>query len=166
MTVTERIVDTAESVKEAVVGLSHGSTTRRTSSNQSPRASAPAPPPPSPSFSSSSTTTPFSLLAWSEQTTVERMLRSSATTEATRQEMSDARLPLAYRDSCAHLLIPLNKCRYDNYYLNWRCQVCQEIVLVGGEAEEKLTRGPGREAFVRKVPIRGVQATCEEDGRD
>ncbi|KAL9535209.1 NADH dehydrogenase [ubiquinone] 1 beta subcomplex subunit 7 [Sphaerulina musiva] len=70
MTVTERIVDTAESVKEAVVGLSHGSTTR----------------------------------------------------QATRQEMSDARLPLAYRDSCAHLLIPLNKCRYDNYYLNWRCQ--------------------------------------------
>lgn len=45
------------------------------------------------------------------------------TIEATRKEMSDARLPLAYRDSCAHLLIPLNKCRYDNYYLNWRCQV-------------------------------------------
>ena len=38
--------------------------------------------------------------------------------------MSAARLPLAYRDSCAHLLIPLNKCRFDNYYLPWRCEVC------------------------------------------
>ncbi|RMX98617.1 hypothetical protein D0868_09996 [Hortaea werneckii] len=36
-------------------------------------------------------------------------------------EMSAAKLPLAYRDQCAHLLIPLNKCRYDNYYLPWRC---------------------------------------------
>ena len=45
------------------------------------------------------------------------------TTEATRAEMSAARVPLAYRDSCAHLLIPLNRCRYDNYYLPWRCNV-------------------------------------------
>ena len=44
-------------------------------------------------------------------------------TEATRAEMSAAKLPLAYRDQCAHLLIPLNKCRYDNYYLPWRCSV-------------------------------------------
>lgn len=35
--------------------------------------------------------------------------------------MSSARLPLAYRDTCAHLLIPLNKCRYDNYYMPFRC---------------------------------------------
>lgn len=42
---------------------------------------------------------------------------------ATRQEMSDARLPLAYRDSCAHLLIPLNRCRQDEYYLPWKCEV-------------------------------------------
>nr|POF11595.1 nadh dehydrogenase [ubiquinone] 1 beta subcomplex subunit 7 [Quercus suber] len=42
-------------------------------------------------------------------------------TQATREEMSAARLPLAYRDSCAHLLIPLNKCRYDSYYLPWKC---------------------------------------------
>jgi len=44
-------------------------------------------------------------------------------TQATRAEMSAAKLPLAYRDQCAHLLIPLNKCRYDNYYLPWRCSV-------------------------------------------
>lgn len=37
--------------------------------------------------------------------------------------MSAARLPLAYRDSCAHLLIPLNRCRYEEYYLPWKCEV-------------------------------------------
>ncbi|KAK3071537.1 hypothetical protein LTR53_008443 [Teratosphaeriaceae sp. CCFEE 6253] len=41
--------------------------------------------------------------------------------EATREEMSAARVPLSYRDSCAHLLIPLNKCRYDTYYMPWSC---------------------------------------------
>lgn len=44
-------------------------------------------------------------------------------TAASRKEMSDAKLPLAYRDSCAHLLIPLNKCRPANWYLPWKCQV-------------------------------------------
>ncbi|KAF2774179.1 NADH-ubiquinone oxidoreductase B18 subunit family protein [Teratosphaeria nubilosa] len=49
------------------------------------------------------------------------MTHDVPTGPATRAEMSAARLPLAYRDSCAHLLIPLNKCRFDNYYLTWRC---------------------------------------------
>lgn len=44
-------------------------------------------------------------------------------TVATREEMSNARLPIAYRDSCAHLLIPLNRCRYEEYYLPWKCEV-------------------------------------------
>ncbi|KAM0694806.1 hypothetical protein Q7P36_005162 [Cladosporium allicinum] len=43
-------------------------------------------------------------------------------TPATRKEMSDAKLPLQYRDSCAHLLIPLNKCRPAEWYLPWKCQ--------------------------------------------
>ncbi|GAM84383.1 hypothetical protein ANO11243_023770 [Dothideomycetidae sp. 11243] len=43
-------------------------------------------------------------------------------TSATREEMSAAKLPLAYRDSCAHLLIPLNRCRYESYYLPWKCE--------------------------------------------
>ncbi|KAF5018971.1 hypothetical protein F66182_9034 [Fusarium sp. NRRL 66182] len=46
-------------------------------------------------------------------------MASDAITEprqATREEMRDAKLPLAYRDSCAHLLIPLNKCRRDTCY--------------------------------------------------
>jgi NADH dehydrogenase (ubiquinone) 1 beta subcomplex subunit 7 len=42
--------------------------------------------------------------------------------QATREEMSAAKLPLAYRDSCAHLLIPLNRCRYEEYYLPWKCE--------------------------------------------
>ncbi|KAK4903840.1 hypothetical protein LTR66_017973 [Elasticomyces elasticus] len=41
---------------------------------------------------------------------------------ATRQEMSEARLPMQYRDSCAHLLIPLNRCRQAEYYLPWKCE--------------------------------------------
>ncbi|KAB5525569.1 NADH-ubiquinone oxidoreductase B18 subunit-domain-containing protein [Coniochaeta sp. 2T2.1] len=41
---------------------------------------------------------------------------------ATREEMSAAKLPLAYRDSCGHLLIPLNRCRYEEYYLPWKCE--------------------------------------------
>ncbi|TVY58301.1 NADH dehydrogenase [ubiquinone] 1 beta subcomplex subunit 7 [Lachnellula cervina] len=40
----------------------------------------------------------------------------------TREAMSEARLPIAYRDSCANLLIPLNRCRYEEYYLPWKCE--------------------------------------------
>ncbi|KAK3442479.1 NADH dehydrogenase [ubiquinone] 1 beta subcomplex subunit 7 [Eucalyptus grandis] len=41
---------------------------------------------------------------------------------ATQEEMVEARVPLAYRDQCAHLLIPLNKCRQAEYYLPWKCE--------------------------------------------
>ncbi|KAG4907423.1 hypothetical protein JHK82_056082 [Glycine max] len=41
---------------------------------------------------------------------------------ATQEEMVEARVPLAYRDQCAHLLIPLNKCRQAEFYLPWKCQ--------------------------------------------
>ncbi|KAF9146620.1 hypothetical protein BGX30_012856 [Mortierella sp. GBA39] len=41
---------------------------------------------------------------------------------ATQKEMQDARLPLGYRDFCADLLIPLNKCRSETYYLPFKCQ--------------------------------------------
>lgn len=37
--------------------------------------------------------------------------------------MRDAKLPIAYRDSCANLLIPLNNCRFETYYLPWKCEV-------------------------------------------
>ncbi|KAF2278727.1 putative NADH-ubiquinone oxidoreductase B18 subunit [Westerdykella ornata] len=42
--------------------------------------------------------------------------------KATRAEMSAAKLPLPYRDSCAHLLIPLNRCRFEEFYLPWKCE--------------------------------------------
>ncbi|KAH8785406.1 NADH-ubiquinone oxidoreductase B18 subunit-domain-containing protein [Diaporthe sp. PMI_573] len=42
--------------------------------------------------------------------------------QATREEMRDAKLPLAYRDSCANLLIPLNRCRFETFYLPWKCE--------------------------------------------
>ena len=50
---------------------------------------------------------------------------------ATRKEMSDAKLPLRYRDSCAHLLIPLNRCRFEEYYMPWKCQVRPRSKAVG-----------------------------------
>ena len=40
---------------------------------------------------------------------------------ATEQEMKDARIPVAWRDYCAHILIKLNKCRHENYYRMNRC---------------------------------------------
>lgn len=41
---------------------------------------------------------------------------------ATQEEMVEAKVPLAYRDQCAHLLIPLNKCRQAEYFLPWKCE--------------------------------------------
>ncbi|KAJ8773548.1 hypothetical protein K2173_005794 [Erythroxylum novogranatense] len=41
---------------------------------------------------------------------------------ATQQEMVENRVPLPYRDQCAHLLIPLNKCRQAELYLPWKCE--------------------------------------------
>ncbi|WCJ33715.1 NADH dehydrogenase [ubiquinone] 1 beta subcomplex subunit 7 [Euphorbia peplus] len=41
---------------------------------------------------------------------------------ATQEEMVEARVPMPYRDQCAHLLIPLNKCRQAEFYLPWKCE--------------------------------------------
>ncbi|XP_010527841.1 PREDICTED: NADH dehydrogenase [ubiquinone] 1 beta subcomplex subunit 7-like [Tarenaya hassleriana] len=41
---------------------------------------------------------------------------------ATQAEMVEAKVPLSYRDQCAHLLIPLNKCRQAEFYLPWKCE--------------------------------------------
>ena len=35
--------------------------------------------------------------------------------------MRAARLPISFRDNCAGLLIPLNKCRQANMYMPFRC---------------------------------------------
>ncbi|CDP05403.1 unnamed protein product [Coffea canephora] len=41
---------------------------------------------------------------------------------ATQEEMVEAKVPIPYRDQCAHLLIPLNKCRQAEFYLPWKCE--------------------------------------------
>lgn len=40
---------------------------------------------------------------------------------ATEDQMVTAKMPLAFRDSCAHLLLPLNECRRSTMYLPWKC---------------------------------------------
>jgi len=47
-------------------------------------------------------------------------------------EMSAERVPLAYRDKCASLLVPLNRCRKKEWYLPWKCEVCVSEVGDGG----------------------------------
>ncbi|KAL2906964.1 NADH dehydrogenase [ubiquinone] 1 beta subcomplex subunit 7 [Bienertia sinuspersici] len=41
---------------------------------------------------------------------------------ATQEEMVENKVPIPYRDQCAHLLIPLNKCRQAEFYLPWKCE--------------------------------------------
>jgi len=91
--------------------------------------------------------------------------------------MRDAKLPMQYRDSCAHLLIPLNRCRFETYYLPWKCEVrfvLDPIPLEGLElAYQQHPRGPtrltllplGRETQLREVPIRRVQEAGGQDER-
>jgi NADH dehydrogenase (ubiquinone) 1 beta subcomplex subunit 7 len=42
--------------------------------------------------------------------------------KVTAKEMADAKIPLNGRDYCAHLLIPLLKCRKETYYFPWKCK--------------------------------------------
>mmetsp|Transcript_13165 Transcript_13165/g.25142 ORF Transcript_13165/g.25142 Transcript_13165/m.25142 type:complete len:90 (+) Transcript_13165:958-1227(+) len=37
------------------------------------------------------------------------------------QAIKDARIPIAWRDTCSHILIPLNKCRRDTWYNPDKC---------------------------------------------
>merc|ERR1712080_351635 len=44
---------------------------------------------------------------------------------ATQKEMMDAKIPLNYRDYCAHLYIPLQKCRNQEFLMaksRWYCK--------------------------------------------
>ncbi|KAG8461679.1 hypothetical protein KFE25_001297 [Diacronema lutheri] len=65
-----------------------------------------------------------------------------------RQEMHDAKVPLDYRDYCAHLLIPLNRCRQQELYLPWKCETlrnayekCQHNDYVRRRALKKAEEG-------------------------
>ncbi|CAM9686851.1 unnamed protein product [Chrysoparadoxa australica] len=41
---------------------------------------------------------------------------------ASEKELEDNRIPIHWRDNCAALLIPLNKCRKDNFFRMDRCE--------------------------------------------
>ncbi|QDZ26033.1 NADH:ubiquinone oxidoreductase [Chloropicon primus] len=40
----------------------------------------------------------------------------------TKEACDDAQVPQVWRDTCAHLLIPLNECRKKEHYLPWKCE--------------------------------------------
>ena len=41
--------------------------------------------------------------------------------KVTHEEMKAARVPLLFRDYCAHILIPLNECRVKTWYSPFQC---------------------------------------------
>jgi NADH dehydrogenase (ubiquinone) 1 beta subcomplex subunit 7 len=41
--------------------------------------------------------------------------------KVTHEQMKAARIPLNFRDYCAHILIPLNECRVKTWYTPWNC---------------------------------------------
>ena len=41
--------------------------------------------------------------------------------KVTREEMKAAKLPINFRDYCAHILIPLNECRKKTMYSPYQC---------------------------------------------
>ena len=42
--------------------------------------------------------------------------------KCTEEQMARHKVPVAYRDYCAHLLIRLNKCRDVSLYAPWKCE--------------------------------------------
>jgi NADH dehydrogenase (ubiquinone) 1 beta subcomplex subunit 7 len=89
---------------------------------------------------------------------------------ATDEEMSAARLDLQWRDYCAHVLIPLNKCRRQNYSLPFKCvderhayEKCQwtQFNRRSKEAKEQL-RAARREAAEKEeaATVRAAAATA------
>ncbi|KAI0719218.1 B18 subunit of NADH:ubiquinone oxidoreductase [Fomitopsis betulina] len=46
----------------------------------------------------------------------------ASSTTASQEELKQHKIPVAWRDQCSALLIPLNVCRKDKYYLPWECE--------------------------------------------
>lgn len=65
--------------------------------------------------------------------------------KVTPEEMKAARIDVGYRDYCAHLLIPLNKCRQETKWMPFkcgherheyeRCQYVEHLISVKKRAE-------------------------------
>ncbi|TFK67865.1 hypothetical protein BDN72DRAFT_798541 [Pluteus cervinus] len=43
-------------------------------------------------------------------------------TTASQTELKQHKVPLGWRDGCSALLLPLNVCRKDRYYVPWECE--------------------------------------------
>jgi hypothetical protein len=85
---------------------------------------------------------------------------------ASREAMSEARLPLAYRDSCAHLLIPLNKCRRKEYYLPWKCEVLMPNFNAGQGVEfVKAKRHRMSGTAMRNANLRNIRSVLSNKTR-
>ena len=76
------------------------------------------------------------------------------------EELVEMEVPLVWRDYCAHILVPLNKCRRQNFYLPWKCgelrhayEICQHEECVIGRAAPRVgsvvTRACVRARFPR-----------------
>lgn len=48
--------------------------------------------------------------------------RTAAELPVSAEELKANRVDASYRDYCAHLLLPLNKCRHQTYYFPWKCE--------------------------------------------
>jgi hypothetical protein len=65
-------------------------------------------------------------------------------------------VPIAWRDYCAHLLIPLNRCRVDNLYMPWTCQEqkhAYEKCEYQESAQNETTRGDALCVLHRAYPV-------------
>ena len=74
--------------------------------------------------------------------------------KVTHEEMKAARVPLLFRDYCAHILIPLNECRVKNWYSPFQCTELRH-------SYEKCQY----EEFERRVAIAKIDAARAAAGR-
>ncbi|XP_050275708.1 NADH dehydrogenase [ubiquinone] 1 beta subcomplex subunit 7 [Quercus robur] len=77
---------------------------------------------------------------------------------ATQAEMVEAKVPIPYRDQCAHLLIPLNKCRQAELYLPWKCETERHIY-------EKCEYELVMERMIKMQKIREQQEANSKSGK-
>ena len=64
---------------------------------------------------------PLVALCWPNNESAFTPARLRAEMKVTREEMKAARVPLPFRDYCAHILIPLNECRYKHWFSPFQC---------------------------------------------
>eukprot|EP00741_Cyanophora_paradoxa_P004679 tig00000823_g4541.t1 len=89
------------------------------------------------------------------------------------QEMVDARVEIAFRDYCAHLLVPLNKCREATLWMPWKCtderhayEKCQYEEYLWREEQMRLRRVDEevarREAEGRRLGLSEAQIEAQK----